>query len=235
MHYLQLNKQHPPTGYWDHTMLNELGLSDNIVLIPGAYQVDYLNQLNDELEHLKPSLVIVTSDEEQRFPLAMLNSNCWSQYGDYNGFSGRVIPIGYAPDPPKPAAKTISYLFAGQVNTQDRRDLIRAMEYLDGEVLPSPGFSQGLKKAAYNLLISEAKIVPCPGGYHSPDSFRLYEALEAGCTPVVNDRKFFTKVFGEFPFPCVDDWQELADIKYVDYSDWWHDYKAKLAEELCRI
>jgi hypothetical protein len=60
----------------------------------------------------------------------------------------------------------------------------------------------------------------CPSGVESPDNFRLYEALEAGCLPIVdafstNNQTpgFWRYLFGDdIPFPIVSYWDELPKL-----------------------
>jgi hypothetical protein len=232
MVWLQCNPELKGATYWDWTLLKWIEQqieSDSIIVIPGAFQADYIDEINRVLMDYKTGVVIITSDEEANFPLDKLKTNL-KVYTQYYGHA--PIPIGYAPNPPVPLKKTIPYFFAGQVTTPDRMILAQVMRGLDGELVETEGFAQGLKKDDYNAMMGAAKIVPCPGGPFSPDSFRLYEALEAGCTPVVNDEEFFTKLFGHFPFPCVKAWSELKDIEYKDYSGWWDNYKEELVNDL---
>ena len=154
-------------------------------------------------------------------------------YTQYNNLGDKQIPIGTPPNPPVPLTKKLDYFWAGQANTEDRIKCTNELKKLTSNVHVSPGFSQGMDRETYNEMMGRAKIVPCPGGWVSPDSFRLYEALEAGCTPVIHSRhRDYFSFLGDFPFPTVDDWSELGEIEYVDYSDWWAGYKKQLHDEI---
>ncbi len=50
------------------------------------------------------------------------------------------------------------------------------------------GATDGLDTTEYSKLLNESVFALCPPGQDSMDSFRLYEALEAGCIPVVLNR-----------------------------------------------
>jgi len=94
--------------------------------------------------------------------------------------------------------------------------------------------------------MADTKVVPCPSGGDCPDTFRLYEALEAGCVPVVDSHAsrnlvpgFWDFLFpGGFPFPVVDTWAEFPDVlgelleDWVSWSNlvfsWWVNYKYDL-------
>jgi hypothetical protein len=52
----------------------------------------------------------------------------------------------------------------------------------------------------YAQLLSETIFAPCPAGWENLDSFRVCEALEAGCIPIVERRPFydyFRHLFGD--------------------------------------
>lgn len=78
------------------------------------------------------------------------------------------------------------------------------------------------------------------------ETFRVYEALENGCIPIVERRwglAYFDRLFSEHPIPTVDGWmhaarriedwardpQELHRIQRK-VSSWWQEYKRKLRE-----
>jgi len=76
------------------------------------------------------------------------------------------------------------------------------------------------------------------------DSFRIYEALEAGCIPIVERRPgfdYFAEIYGNHPFPSVLDWNEAVTlIAHLQTHGlvagmqracerWWADYKRTLA------
>jgi hypothetical protein len=92
--------------------------------------------------------------------------------------------------------------------------------------------------------MSETIFAPCPAGWENLDSFRVCEALEAGCIPIVERRPFydyFRHVFGDHPMLTVADWSEAPaliaglskdrgalDRRRRACARWWQDYKATL-------
>lgn len=243
MLFLQKNPDHPADGYWDQTLIKwvcDQTDSEGVVIIPGAYQADYIDQINAELP--KNSLVIITSDEEGKFPVDKLNAGkIWLQYPS-NQLVDRYIPIGYTPNPPQPIHKSVDWFYAGQVNSSSRIHLVDVLSNMDGGyLLQSGGFSQGLPREEYNAIMSASKLVPCPGGWINQDSFRLYEALEAGCVPIVDDAIFFEQLLGDYPFLTVKDWDELPQIVDIwkdnltlrsEVYHWWQDYKEQLVKNM---
>ena len=90
-------------------------------------------------------------------------------------------------------------------------------------------------------LCQKSKIVLCPNGNISPDSFRLYETLEAGGIPIV-ESEFFNKMFKNVPFPIVGNslqWRDAIVMLLQDYNryqlivnKWWKLTKINLFDML---
>lgn len=235
MVFLSCNPDQPASGMWDQYILTELFDQDNVIVIPGAYQAEYMDDINKELSKYPYCVVIISSDEEGKFPVEQLRHSNIKVYTQYNDRGDRQIPIGTPPTPPKKLNKTIKYAYMGQVNTQDRKQVVEIMKTLpDSYLLETEGFSQGLEREDYNTVLGSTRIIPCPGGHVSPDSFRLYEALEAGCTPVLHThwRGYFESFLPGIPVPFVDDWGELKDIKYEDHREWWKAHKNIMKQHL---
>jgi hypothetical protein len=111
--------------------------------------------------------------------------------------------------------RKISWAFIGQIKSHRERmvaDLSRATR---GFVHRSSAWS-----SADQLSVAEAARVyrntvfaPCPFGNVNPDSFRIMEALECGCIPVVvrfAGIDYYRYVFGDHPFVIGGDWREVA-------------------------
>jgi hypothetical protein len=108
-----------------------------------------------------------------------------------------------------------------------------------------------LSAANYRDLLLESIFVPCPRGWWNLDSFRLSEALECGCIPIVENAPFdyFSRLFGEsYPFPSLTSWNELTRIirpllaqperlekLRQDCYTWWINYKAKEKEHIAKL
>jgi hypothetical protein len=57
-----------------------------------------------------------------------------------------------------------------------------------GTFIPTKGFTQGDPHDLYYRQMADAKVAPAPSGPETPDSFRLFEALESGCVPIADTR-----------------------------------------------
>lgn len=215
--YLSLDPEVPAHDYWDMTLLDDL-LKDlpksdrQVVVIPGARQAHLVDDINMELEQYPKVLVIVTSDEENNFPVEKLYHPDMITYVNYPSLPkhqnvDRFLPIGYPPMiVPEFANKKLAWFFAGQVNHESRWLMAKVLRDMSlGKLIETEGFAQGLDKKEYYQQMAYASAVPSPGGPHSPDSFRTYEALELGAIPIVDNPDFWQMLFGnDVPFPMVD-------------------------------
>lgn len=253
--WLSLN-EHPGRGYWDQQLLEDLfvnkthhteigKLKEAIVVVPGAYQKE--KGINKELEKLDKCVVIITSDEENKFDTTKLTNKVDMVYRTYpDGSDSKVIglPIGYTPHSKTTGYldKDIDLLFAGQVNHDSRQKMIREVSNIPtAELDISKGFAQGLKPENYVNKTRRAKVIPSPRGNISPDSFRMYEALEHGALPIAEDKEFFDLLFKLYPFPVIDEtyqWFGYSRDAIDQFpkpqnqaSAWWLKYKESLWNE----
>jgi hypothetical protein len=135
--------------------------------------------------------------------------------------------------------------FAGQVNHTRRQECVASLQDKIGVyVYPTDSFMAGLSMEEYYGVMKRAKLVPCPAGPLTPDSFRFAEALEAGCIPILDafspDRVagYWDMVLESHPFRVVEDWDTLPRVmdeileRYEENQraakNWWHWYKLRM-------
>lgn len=169
----------------------------------------------------------------------------------------RHIPLGFkagfarpsSPDNPVSARRHV-WSFAGDANKHGRADMLLNMDRVEGgRVHATSGFgaADALPTAEYRALIDDTAFAPCPGGWSNLDTFRVYEALEAGAIPIVERRPgfdYFTRLLGTHPIPAVEDWREAAAFVTAHRDPavaeplrrkcraWWTDYKVRLRDDL---
>lgn len=214
-----------------------------VVVIPGQHNVgDRAEWLAEYVAELDWALVIVTSDEEGLFPAEILphgpNHAVWGQYR-YDQDYGRVIPCGSPPDTAQLLAqrqgavhpighRPLDLAYAGQVTHPARTDLVNNLNQLrdDREVYvnPTDGFAQGLDRINYLTILTLTRLAPCPPGPNSPDTFRLYETIQAGALPIIQNHPLWDQMFGNHPIPTLNKWDELAELAdlYTDPTRWKH-------------
>lgn len=237
------------------------GVRGAIVICPARYftpaDVDAL------IAPLRWCVLLLTSDEESTFPWRDLqHQNCavWVMtprpelHAEHDRFLGEYWPPG-TPEALRDCwgeadLRPLNWFFAGQVNHARRVLASEAMSSMDGgELVLTAGFTQGLDRAEYLRHMAEAKVIPCPSGPGTQDSFRVYEALEAGCVPVADvrtpdDRLGYWQLLldGDPPFPTIDDWGDLPTITDRVLNDWpasanrcfawWQQHKRSLAHRI---
>ena len=93
-------------------------------------------------------------------------------------------------------------------------------------------------------ILSTTEFIPCPNGFFHPETYRLYEALECECIPIVeNAFKYYDRLFPNNPFIKVDKWKDAKPIirewngkqikqKKEECKTWWMQYKIKLQESI---
>jgi hypothetical protein len=200
-----------------------------ILIIPGQYWHRRTAELNKALRRYEWVLAIKTGDEENLLDIRKVkhpNVRWWIQtprpdrdYGD-----ARLFGVGFPAHFNSPVhsvapSKSLDVFFSGQVTHDRRRELIKALEKVTAlatRVEETDGFTRGLEHAEYASLMEVTKIAPAPSGAVSPDSFRLYEALQAHTVPVADDispvydsKGYWRKVFPDAPFPIIEDYDDL--------------------------
>lgn len=206
--------------------------------------VERLDHLLDPWRYVDDLVVIVTSDEASLFPWWEIDDLCfrWWISTPRRGPHGTMPPHfrffgegpGPVPDDGWPIArKDLDVSFLGQVTTNRRREAVAALRALPDrwtvEVVETSGFMQGLPRDAYLRHLSRSRVVVCPAGAQTADSFRLYEAIECGAVPIVESRTpdgyahgVWDLMYGPLtassptwtlgdvvPFPIVGDWSAL--------------------------
>ena len=238
-----------------------------IVIVNGRMHVKYTEAINNAINSLKWVLFIDTGDEEAVFPwrqIKHINMRVWVQLPRMNMHDDTSfkLPNGYRTGTPDKLREVgrhnreLDYFFAGQITHARREQCRDAVDIYkeqnpNGEFIATDGFGkEAIDQTGYAIKLAQSKIVFCPSGPESPDSFRVYEALEAGCIPIVDafatnnqDWGFWKYLFDEdTPFPVISYWSKLPEVMselLKDYPDnanrvfaWWLNYKRKLKYKL---
>lgn len=229
------------------------GLDGGVVIF--GYQEDPA-ELIDFLNSLKWFILIYVSDECNRLDFSLIpkHGKIWTQcWTTAKQEVDRHLLLGYRYDTIKiieTLNKDKRYLwsFVGQV--QDSRvETYKKIEKLpigSGKLIKTTGFggqNDGLPYVDYLQIFCNSKIVICPMGNNCPDTFRMYEALEAGALPIVEGERYWAEF--NIPFPCIEHWTELEWIinNYELHPEevirdtekavmWWKEYKRKVLSDL---
>lgn len=242
------------------------GMADGaVVVLPARHHASDVERLNQDLSRLPWVLLLLTGDEEHVFPVDQLKHRRMLVYEMTprpGSSADRYLPNGW-PQQAQDLLPTYAieardrpfdWYFAGQVTHSRRHECVQQLRDLkqpSGVLIETGGFTQGLPQPLYYSNMASAKVVPCPSGPMTPDTFRLYEALEAGCLPIADSRTpndaeptgYWQQLFGEeVPFPVVDDWGALPGL--IEYHRdvwpstanrafaWWQGYKRRLTYQM---
>lgn len=259
-HHINFATDSNPKGYMPNSTTDGA-----VVVINGRTHVEDVDKINADLARLRWVVFIETGDEEALFPIQEIKHpllRVWvmlPRMNLHNDVSYKM-PNGYRPDT-RPLLKRAGeqgriydYFFAGQINHARREQCIeaaKALENQNGILVTTDGFGKEvLPYSEYISKMAQSKIVFCPSGIESPDNFRLYEALEAGCLPIVdafatNNQAwgFWQYLFGsDMPFPVIPYWSDLPTLLpelLKDYpananraSAWWQLVKRNMFNKL---
>ena len=167
---------------------------------------------------------------------------CSSRYFENNKI--KCIPLGYKSGvlDKKIEKRKYKWAFVGTPHKSSRHDLLFQFSEI------KPFFSHKTEKFNAKIIsademaevLSSTIFMPCPNGFVHPETYRLYEALECGCIPIVeNTYKYYDRLFPGNPFIKVNIWSEAKPIlkgwdsgqikkKQEECESWWKSYKTEL-------
>jgi hypothetical protein len=147
-------------------------------------------------------------------------------------FHDKVLTIGlgykrgFRTCPTNTRDRYYNWSFAGNIHDETRTAAIAEFQHIAPYRLhtTSSGFNaaEGLNIAEYRALMEDSRFVLCLIGQGNIDTFRFYEALEAGAIPVVLARtpqqpvipSYWHGIFGtsELPFIIGESWDRCASL-----------------------
>lgn len=278
--FLSLNPNEPARGYWDEYFIEKIvarpefeviedadSAPEAVVVIHADKHYGMESQITEWLSRYKGVVLIVAGDEHGELKIEEIthpNMKIWlmtphagRKYTNVDRFIGE----GFTPHSDliiNQPEKNKRWFFAGQVTHGRRTKCVAQLKKMDGgELIQTQAFAAGIAPSEYIEKLSTARVIPCPGGPATPDTFRFYETLEMGGIPIADAYSALNKndgywqmLFGEeLPFPVIKDWNELPDM--VNYFNdifqknanrifaWWQMYKrnffVNLIEDFCLI
>lgn len=252
MIFLSLNDK-PGDDYWSMALLKDIikDLPDTdreLVVVPGEYQD--AKAINDYIQKYNKVLFVLAADEENRFDLDLIKHKDIIIYSMYPTDKYKNVdfwlPLGYTPHT-RPILRDLgrqprinTWFFSGQVTHDSRFKLVEQLKTLNGGILnETAGFTQGYPKEKYIEMMSLTKVIPSPGGA-VPESFRFYEALEAGAIPVAEDYDHHAKILTDLPPIFFDGWDDIKSHivnraqNFTSFSNltfaWWQMQKRQIRE-----
>lgn len=249
----------------------EIFLDNSIVIVSSLISQDRHQAYFEKLREMHYKFGIIhLSDENYSaetgfYPYAkfVFRSYWHKKFLDQNNVW--ILPLGYKagfwkenvnPQPGPACCRKNKWCFAGQLTGKPTRmSMIENLKNITPYHIHET-FNWGDKDPnalgviAYRNLMLDTIFMPSPTGWWNLDSFRLCEALECGCIPIVerNPIDYFTKFFGNHPFLVVDTWDQAPalmeqllndpvnlELRRQQCYQWWIDYKTDLKSKVAAI
>lgn len=266
-----------PDGQWDQNLLGRLfsnrvtgyefehvdgyPQTDGCVLvIPGRYWHLRTREISTVMSQYRWVLAMRTSDEEDKFDISKVrhrNHRWWVQTPktDVNYGDARLFGVGFPPHfnnlPTTPPTYRSGVFLAAQATHARRTAAFTAVGLLDADkvTLATDGYARGMSRSLYVDEMTSCILAPAPAGPQTPDTFRLYEALESHAVPVADDITpgypsvgYWNRVCPGAPFPVITNYSDFSVIAMKvfkaqpDLSNrvaaWWMQYKYEMARWL---
>ena len=231
----------------------ETDLEKDDILIIIDSSVEEKNQLYTKLNLICSKIFLFHLGDEFGFhDLSLVYNNCdyiWRPFCSnryFNNKKVKCIPIGYKSGVlhKEKNNREFKWAFVGTPHKSSRHDMI--FQFSDIR----PFFCHKTEKfdrkiisvEKMNDMLSSTEFIPCPNGFFHPETYRVYEALECGCIPIVeNAYKYYDRLFLNNPFIKVDKWKDSKAIlqgwgsdqikkKRAEIIFWWKEEKNKIQD-----
>ena len=224
----------------------DLNKEDNLIIVDSS--VEEKNNFYLKLNMICSKIYLFhLGDESGAYNLSTVYNNCnyiWRFFCSNRYFSNskvKCIPIGYKSGVinKKKEKRKYKWAFTGTPHKSSRHDLLFQFSGI------KPFFCHKTEKFDVKIIsvnemsdiLSSTEFLPCPNGFFHPETYRLYEALECGCIPIVeNAYKYYDRLFPNNPFLKIDKWADAKSIisgwgedqikkKSIECNKWWNEQK----------
>ena len=136
-----------------------------------------------------------------------------------------TIPLGYVKNRSlkgkfkKLSDRKLTWSFAGSVDKPSRVEMLQTLSEIEPnlmKLLPTWKQPQPEEADEYIKSLEDSKFIPCARGQNY-ETFRLYEALEAGCIPICigepsGEHDCYNKLIGDKAILIVQDWSTAKSM-----------------------
>lgn len=241
---------------------------NNSIIVVSSLNLQGAEKYLKKLDKLKYNYgIILLSDERYIVPKEFYKygrfifRNYW-----HRKFVGQekisIFPLGYktgfwetsSPQLALSNQREYTWSFAGQISKKPTREVMVSCMKVFPHFYIHETFAwadpNSLTVLEYRDLLLNSVFVPCPAGWVNLDSFRLYEALECGCIPIVEKSPidYFANYLGNHPFLAVDSWDQvpglmnalladpvLLEQRRLQCYDWWQKHKKEMNQKFLNI
>ena len=248
---------------WVHEILNKIqfkvvqsekDLESEDILIVIDSSVEKKIEFYTKLQAICQKMFLIhLGDESGAYNLSLIynkfnfvwRSFCSNRYFNNNKVS--CLPLGYKSGTffnKEVSERKYKWAFIGTPHKSSRHDLLFQLSGIE------PSFFHKTKKFNEKIIevdemstiLSSTEFIPSPNGLVHPETYRVYEALECGCIPIVeNSYKYYDRLFPNNPLLKVDKWIEAKHVikewgnkqikqKREECNTWWNQYKNQLQE-----
>jgi hypothetical protein len=172
-----------------------------------------------------------------------------------------VLPLGYNTkvsdgyESKSFEKKEYVWSFAGAIDRPGRIENLKSLDSLSPNFVKTKttfGAKSSIEGDEYINMLNNSKFVPCFKGFSSLESFRLYEALEAGSIPVYVPSESrtgvdneYTRVLGKNPLLAIPNWSaanmilgkvcgspDVMEKHREEINKWWKMKKEELKQNI---
>ena len=219
----------------------ELEKDDILIIVDSS--IEKKNEYYAKLKLICSKIFLIhLGDEFKADNLSTIYNNCeyvWrtfcsNKFFEHNKVS--CLPLGYKSGTilnKDINIRKYKWTFVGTAHKSSRHDLLFQLSNI------KPYFNHKTKKFDEKIIdvkemskvLSSTIFIPCPNGFFHPETYRLYEALECGCIPIVeNTYQYYERLFPNNPFLKINKWGEAKTI-----MEGWEDVKIKQKQQECQI
>ncbi len=232
---------------------NKLEKDDTLIIIDSSVEEksEFYLKLNMICSRI---FLFHLGDESGVYDLSQVYKNCkyvWRTFCSNKYFQNskiKCIPIGYKSGVlnTNENKRKYKWAFTGTPHKSSRHDLLFQLSNI------KPFFCHKTKKFDVKIILvnemtkilSQTEFLPCPNGFFHPETYRLYEALECGCIPIVeNAYRYYDRLFPQNPFIKIDKWEEAKPTikgwadeqikkKREECITWWTEEKNKIKNNI---
>ncbi|MDC0059542.1 glycosyltransferase family 47 protein [Pelagibacteraceae bacterium] len=230
----------------------EIEKDDTLILVDSSIEkkIEYYSKLKLICSKI---FLIHLGDETGNYDLTQVYKNCdyiwrtfcYTKY--FNNEKVSCLPLGYKSGliyKKGSNKRKYKWAFIGTPHKSSRHDLLYQLSDI------KPSFSYKTKKFNEKIMeinemsevLASTEFIPCPNGFVHPESYRVYEALECECIPIVESTyNYYERLFPKNPFIKIDKWLDAKTLikgwkndkireKREECKLWWIDYKNKMQE-----
>ena len=224
------------------TIQSEKNLEEGDILIIVDSSVEEKSDFYNKLRLICSKIFLIHLGDEFGFHnLIPIYNNCdfiWRPFCSskyFNNEKVKCIPIGYKSGVTlkDEINRKYKWAFTGTPHKSSRHDLL----FQFSDIKPffchkTERFDRkNISVDEMSKILSSTEFIPCPYGFFHPETYRLYEALECGCIPIVESAyNYYDRLFPDNPFIKIEKWSDAKSI----VKGWESDQIKKKREE-CKV